>query len=176
MLEACRLLTPGDVALVISGLPGRLPLFNPDLENAPPEVVEAFRTQIASCDALLLASPEYAHGVSAVLKNTLEWLVSHPAATGTPVVVVNARVGSSHADAALRDVLGTMGVHLVGEGSTCLPSFPGDLSPAEIAAHPELGPRLRRALEELAAEVPDYVGPGVRIPTVAPPAGDAGGE
>jgi NAD(P)H-dependent FMN reductase len=53
---------------------GSLPLFNPDLECAPHPAVAQFRS--ATADALLMASPEYAHGISGVMKDALDWLVS----------------------------------------------------------------------------------------------------
>ncbi|WP_395370246.1 NADPH-dependent FMN reductase [Streptomyces tubercidicus] len=45
---------------------GALPHFNPDLDGegaTPPAPVAALRTAAASADALLVVSPEYAHGV-----------------------------------------------------------------------------------------------------------------
>src|SRR2546428_13336592 len=49
-----------------------LPLYNGDLEEngSFPEPVEAWRAKILQSDGLLIASPEYNHGVSGVLKNS----------------------------------------------------------------------------------------------------------
>ncbi|SEO09646.1 chromate reductase [Duganella sp. CF517] len=53
---------------------GELPLFNQDLYVEPlPEAVARFRRQIAEADALVIASPEYNHGMPGVLKNALDW-------------------------------------------------------------------------------------------------------
>jgi NAD(P)H-dependent FMN reductase len=52
-----------------------LPLYNGDLEQDrryPPDV-EAWRARIAGADGLLIASPEYNHGMSGVLKNAIDW-------------------------------------------------------------------------------------------------------
>src|ERR1700674_2301655 len=54
-----------------------LPLFNVDLDIDPaPESVVDFRARLASSDGILISSPEYAHGISGVLKNALDWTVS----------------------------------------------------------------------------------------------------
>ncbi|WP_075077267.1 NADPH-dependent FMN reductase [Phycisphaera mikurensis] len=149
VLKATRTLFPEYAELETSDLPARLPLFNPDLEADPPRTVTSCREWVAACDGLLLASPEYAHGISAHIKNTLEWLVSVPAATDKPVLVINARAGAHHADAALREVLRTMGVVLLGDRSVQLPAFPANLSAGDIAATPDLAQRVQKGLESL---------------------------
>ncbi|MGZ4676417.1 MAG: NADPH-dependent FMN reductase [Acidimicrobiia bacterium] len=56
-----------------------VPLYNGDVEimGDPPTVV-AFKQAIGVADALLIATPEYQHGVPGVLKNALDW-ASRPA-------------------------------------------------------------------------------------------------
>jgi chromate reductase, NAD(P)H dehydrogenase (quinone) len=52
-----------------------LPLYNGDLEQDgryPPDV-EAWRARIAGAEGMLIASPEYNHGMSGVLKNAIDW-------------------------------------------------------------------------------------------------------
>lgn len=67
---AARLAPVGIELLVYPGL-GELPLFNPDLEASLPDRVRELHAAIVRADALLVASPEYAHGVSGVMKNAL---------------------------------------------------------------------------------------------------------
>src|SRR5467141_121172 len=52
-----------------------LPLYDGDLEvnGSFPEPVAAWRAKIRQSDGLLIASPEYNHGVSGVLKNAIDW-------------------------------------------------------------------------------------------------------
>src|SRR5690242_2632218 len=55
----------------------QLPPFNPDLDTEDaPVTVARFREALAAADAILICSPEYAHGVSGVMKNALDWVVS----------------------------------------------------------------------------------------------------
>jgi NAD(P)H-dependent FMN reductase len=52
-----------------------LPLYSGDLERDgryPPDV-EAWRARIAEAEGLLIACPEYNHGMPGVLKNAIDW-------------------------------------------------------------------------------------------------------
>lgn len=53
----------------------------------------------------MIASPEYTHRISGVMKNTLDWLVSLEAFFGKPVAILNAQ---PRAVVALRETLRTM--------------------------------------------------------------------
>ncbi len=53
-----------------------LPHFNPDLEkDALPTWVSAWRSALAECDALLIATPEYGHSLPGALKNGIDWVI-----------------------------------------------------------------------------------------------------
>lgn len=94
---------------------GDLPLFNPDLQSQEPPPVTRLRRDIASADALLIASPEYAHGVSGVMKNALDWLVATSVFVSKPVVLWNASPRATHALASLRETLAVMAARLIDE-------------------------------------------------------------
>ena len=86
----------------------KLPYFDPahQYEGTPAAAV-AFRALAGTSDLILIATPEYAHGVPGVLKNGLEWLFCE-ATIGKPVAVI---VGSGQGQAIrsqLLDVLRTM--------------------------------------------------------------------
>ncbi|HEX5790218.1 MAG TPA: NAD(P)H-dependent oxidoreductase, partial [Luteolibacter sp.] len=53
-----------------------LPLFDEDLEKAKgmPENAAKLKKLFADHDALLIASPEYNGGISAALKNVIDWV------------------------------------------------------------------------------------------------------
>ena len=70
LLRAAARLAPPGCTITLLSL-GALPLFNPDLEGAPAPAVLALRRAVDLSDALMIASPEYAHGVTGVLKNIL---------------------------------------------------------------------------------------------------------
>ena len=64
---------------------------------------------------MIIASPEYAHGVSGVLKNALDWLVGSDGFAGKPVLILNAAPRARHAIVALREILATMSAQIVDE-------------------------------------------------------------
>ena len=80
-----------------------------------------FHAEISAADALVIASPEYAHGVSGVIKNALDWLVGLEAFARKPIAVLNASPRASHADAALHETLLTMAAVVVNGRSFMVP-------------------------------------------------------
>jgi NAD(P)H-dependent FMN reductase len=112
---------PGRIRVELFAGIGQLPLFNPELEATMPAPVRALHARIDSSDALLIASPEYAHGVTGTLKNALDWLVSHEGFVDKRVAIFNASPRSVHADAQLREILTTMSATLVADACLALP-------------------------------------------------------
>ena len=89
-----------------------LPFYDGDVEAAgDPEAVADFKDAIRSADALLIATPEYNHGIPGVLKNAIDW-ASRPALAsplgGKPVAIFGAstgRGGTRRAQRQLREAL-----------------------------------------------------------------------
>lgn len=134
------------------GLSG-LPHFNPDLDRALddpllPESVRALRASVAGADALLISSPEYAHGVPGALKNALDWLVGGSEMIGKPVALWNTAPHATHAHASLAETLRTMSARLAPTADLSM-SLGGRDVDAVVEA-PELMGRIRRALAALA--------------------------
>src|SRR3974390_2006923 len=100
---------------------GQLPLFNPDLEASDPPPVAALRSSINAADAVVIASPEYAHGVSGVIKNALDWMVGNESFVDKPVGLLNASPRTSIAQAALRETLATMSARVVPHACVTVP-------------------------------------------------------
>lgn len=56
-----------------------LPFFNEDVEDrGDPPPVQRFKEAIREADAVLIATPEYQHGLPGVLKNALDWASRPP--------------------------------------------------------------------------------------------------
>lgn len=98
LLHAAAELLPDDVKLEVYDFHD-VPLYNADLPR--PAAVDRLVEALVASDALLIASPEYNHSVSGVLKNVLDWL-SRPAPAldnavplkGVPTAMVSASPGA----------------------------------------------------------------------------------
>lgn len=101
---------PAGVSLEIVST--RLPLYNEDEDGEKsPEEVRHFRAAIASSAGLIIATPEYNHGIPGVLKNALDW-ASRPygksALIDKPILVISvspAFTGGARAHAQVNETL-----------------------------------------------------------------------
>lgn len=75
-----------------------VPLFDSDLEaGGDPAAVVHFKRAIYEADAVLIATPEYQHGVPGPLKNALDWASRPPGKaplTGKPAAIMGATTGN----------------------------------------------------------------------------------
>jgi len=108
LIRAAAESVPSGITLEVIDL-ADIPLYNQDVEDAgEPASVAAFKRTLAAADALLVAAPEYNHGMPGVLKNTLDW-ASRPRATSPlrdkPIAIMGASPGrgSARAQAQLRE-------------------------------------------------------------------------
>ena len=154
LLRALATLAPADTAVQFPRPLDSLPFFNSDVEEADlPPSVQAWRQDVALADAIVISSPEYAHGVSGVLKNALDWLVGGVEISGKPVSVLNARPQASLAHGALVETLRVMGARVVDE--TAVPLTGRKLDQSGIATDPELAALLLAVLSTLRQSTED---------------------
>jgi NAD(P)H-dependent FMN reductase len=151
LLRAAAALAPEGVQVSLYGGIGDLPHYNLDLDVEPaPPAVARWREALREADALLLSSPEYAHGVPGALKNALDWIVSSGELTEKPLALIHTS-RSSFADPQLRETLGVMMARLVPAASITLQLWTNRLDAAAIVANPAAADALRGALEALVA-------------------------
>jgi chromate reductase, NAD(P)H dehydrogenase (quinone) len=147
-LLAAQQLAPAALTLALYDGLGHLPLFNPDEECAGvPAVVQGLRDAVGRSDALLIACPEYAHGVPGAFKNLLDWLVGSVEFPGKSVLLLNTSArGSHHAQDALCEILRTMSARLLSPEplTVALPGSGCDM--AQILASPDRCLELQTAL------------------------------
>jgi chromate reductase, NAD(P)H dehydrogenase (quinone) len=148
LLEALSRLAPDGVEIAIYREMGALPHFNPDDDgDAPPPSVTSLRRSVGASDGLIIAAPEYAHGVPGALKNVLDWLVASLEFPEKPVALINAAPRAHHAQDALREILTTMSARLIAEAFILPPLTGQDGDPDRIVANPALAQALRVGLD-----------------------------
>lgn len=149
LLRAMSRLAPSNVKInVYSGL-GDLPLFNPDIEVSDPKIVADLRMQIFSADAVIISSPEYAHGVTGAMKNALDWMVGCEAFLNKPVALLNASPRAIHAHASLLEILTVMSSRLINEACVTLPIIGYKLNEDEIVTHLEISQIIHSVINSL---------------------------
>jgi len=121
LINAASYLTPADIEIIVFKEMANIPLFNPDSELENISAVTLLRQEISKADGLLISSPEYAHGISGVMKNTLDWLVSGEEFPYIPIALVNTSPRAGHAQMALREVLNTMSGNIIESASFSIP-------------------------------------------------------
>lgn len=149
-LQIARGVSPRWCELVLWEGLGGLPPFSPDLDQPSkrlPGAVIDFQKEIELANGLLIACPEYAHGIPGTFKNALDWLVGSTVFPGKPVALLNVAPHASHAQAQLREVLTTMSAEIV-ETASCVAALP---SPDQTGLLTEFEDAVRSALAALAA-------------------------
>lgn len=153
LLRAAARLAPPDISIELYRELGDLPLFNPDIEATDPAPVARLRSNIIAADAVLIASPEYAHGVTGVLKNALDWMVGNESFVNKPVALLNASPMSIHAPASLKEIITVMSARIVDEASITVPLRGARLDEQGIVSNPEIAAALIGALRALQTAV-----------------------
>jgi chromate reductase len=147
---AARLASDTVEVSIYRGL-AELPPFNPDLDgDIVPEPVARLRATLRQCDAVLISSPEYAHGVPGVLKNALDWVVGSGELIDKPVAVVNASARATHAWASLAETLAVMSAHVIRDASITISLEGKALDAMGIIRNAELSTALTSAIDALA--------------------------
>jgi len=152
LVEAAAQLAADPVEVVVYSKLEEIPPFNPDLDELdPPAPVARFRAALQACDGVLISSPEYAHGVSGVMKNALDWVVGSGELVDKPVALINASSRATYAHAALIETLTVMSAQIVPGASVTVPLQGRGLDANGIAADPELSAALGAAVDTLAS-------------------------
>ncbi len=155
LLRAVAGLAPAGMRVELFTELGNLPLFNPDLEITDLAPVARFHARLAEADGVVIASPEYAHGVTGVIKNALDWMVGSEVFVNKPVALFNASPRATIAQASLKETLTVMSARVVATASITLPIIGSNLNESGIAAHPALTTSIREALTAFRMEIID---------------------
>jgi chromate reductase len=139
-----------------------LPHFNPDDDVEPLEgAVAHLRESIASADAVLFSTPEYAGALPGSFKNLLDWSVGAPDGIyEKPVAWINASsspTGAANAHASLKIVLGYVGARVVEAACAHIAVPRGTVGTDNLIADPGIHAALAQELVALRDAVAEPV-------------------
>jgi NAD(P)H-dependent FMN reductase len=118
--------------------------------------VTDLRKQLGWSNGLVISSPEYAHGISGVLKNALDWLVSGEEFVGKPIALFNASPRAIHAQASLTEILTTMAGRIVPEASITVSLLGKNLDATGIVDDTEISSKLQAAIGAFATAIEQF--------------------
>ena len=124
LLDVARDVAAPDVEVVTFDALADVPAFNPDTDP-PPAAIEGFRELVQSTDGLLIATPEYAHGLPGSLKNLLDWMVGTGELYSRRVAIVSAAPAperGKHARADLERTLRAQGAEVLTSVTVAVPT------------------------------------------------------
>jgi chromate reductase len=155
LLLAARAVAPKSVEIELWDGLSELPYFNPDLDvDAPPAPVAQFREKLACSDALIISTPEYAHGIPGALKNALDWLVSDPRFEGKPVGLFYCSASdATFAQQSLEEILRTMSARVVSEARINVPGAKSKITAEGKILDEAVAGELARVVGELMKSV-----------------------
>ncbi len=136
-----------------------IPMYNRDVEErGDPEPVAAFKQRIREADGVIIATPEYQHGIPGVLKNALDWASrppGDPPMKGKPVAMVGASpspVGTARAHLQLRRTLLYVEADIVRTPEVLVSSAPDKFDDGRLVDDDSLG-----FLDELLETFADHI-------------------
>ena len=152
LLRAMVRLASPEIGVRVYSCLGQLPLFDPDLESDCQSNVLSFYRTVAEADALIIASPEYAHGVTGTIKS-IDWLVGFEPFASKLVAVLNTSPRAREADQALRETLKTMAAVIVEPASISIPLLGAGLDEEAMLASSTVAEAIRGVLRVLQRSV-----------------------
>ena len=125
LLRGAVALAPRGARVTVYEGVGGLPHFSPERDgDNPPESVAELRSLLRQADAVMIFTPEYAHGMPGSLKNALDWTVSSGEFDGKPVAAISASpsaMGGDNAHAWLVQTLSVLGARIPADAALIVP-------------------------------------------------------
>ncbi|MEP6781127.1 MAG: NADPH-dependent FMN reductase [Gemmatimonadaceae bacterium] len=150
VVRAVQLLAPANIVVNQFAGIAELPYFNPDNElNTSSNAVANWRAQLQLADAVVICSPEYAHGVPGVLKNALDWVVGTGEFMSKPVALINASPNSKLVGPQLTETLTVMMGNVITGAAITLSMAGKKRDAASMVADETISAELKNALTAL---------------------------
>jgi len=131
-----------------------LPHFNPDLDkDLPPSEVTDFRKEVEAADGIIICSPEYVFSMPAVLKNSLEWLVSTTVLEHKPMAVITAGASASSALESIVKVTGTLGAEHIPQTQMAIAGARGKINADGVILDEQLVKDLQKLCDDFLSQI-----------------------
>ncbi|MBS1528342.1 MAG: NAD(P)H-dependent oxidoreductase [Bacteroidetes bacterium] len=149
ILEYFGDLMPPEISYTIYDGLRNIPAFDPALDDeTPPTGVADLRAQLNGAHAIIICTPEYAHGVPGALKNALDWMVSSGSFSGKPVALITASTGGEDAHEAMIKILNAIDATLSPETMLLIPFIRTKITERNIV-DPDVTLKLQHVLKHL---------------------------
>lgn len=136
-----------------------IPFYNRDVEEqGDPDAVAELKRRIDEADGVLIATPEYCHGIPGVLKNALDWASRPPGESpmiDKPVAAMGASpspVGTARAHLQLRKTLQYLNADIVSKPEVLVADAPDKFEDGRLVDEDSLG-FLQQLLETFAEHI-----------------------
>jgi chromate reductase len=156
LLRAAQEVAPPGMEIELYDLHG-IPLYDGDVEAlGDPHRVRDFKLAIDRADAVLIATPEYNHGIPGGLKNAIDWASRPPRYSvldGKPVAVMGATTGiggTARAQQHLREALAWPGAQTMPQPELLVSEAREKFELEGNLVEPETRESVRELLEALA--------------------------
>ena len=158
LLRAAIALAPAGMTITLYDGLDSLPHYSPERDTDPPPApVAALRAALAAADAVIVCTPEYAHGMPGSLKNLFDWCVSSADFDGgKPAAAISAgpsHRGGDRANAALAQTLAVLGAHIPDGATLVVPMVRAKLGADGGVSDAETAGALREVLATLGQAV-----------------------
>ncbi|HVZ56573.1 MAG TPA: NADPH-dependent FMN reductase [Chitinophagaceae bacterium] len=125
-----------------------VPAFNPDqVDQDTPGAILDFRKTLAKADAVLICTPEYAHGVPGALKNVIDWTVPTGEFSGKPTCLITASTDGRYGHQALLETLRVMEAGGIDQLELHIPFIRVKINPAGRITDPATLEAVRKLLD-----------------------------
>lgn len=151
-LKALQCLAPSGTEITIGSI-ADLPLFNPDRENEDIPALKKLKESLRESSGLIIATPEYAHGISGPLKNALDWLVGGVEFPYKPVMLINTSPRATYAQQHLKEVLNTMSAQVIDDAYVSIPLLSSGLGWEGIVESEVMANTLRTGFDVFCCEI-----------------------
>jgi chromate reductase, NAD(P)H dehydrogenase (quinone) len=141
-----------------------LPLYNQDLEADLPKSVVRFKSEIAAAEGLLFVTPEHNRSIPSLMKNAIDWGArpyGQNSWSGKPVAITGTSpgaLGTAVAQQHLRQVLGSLGMHVMG-GEAYVGFKPGLVDADDAITDDGTRKFLHSFVDQLASHVARFADP-----------------